>query len=251
MALKSLNFTLLVVTLGSETLSELADELNKRRLMAPEFFAQTPMVIDITDESLNIDFLQLRKTVEESSFFLTGITGNISEYQKQQASQHAIPVLHSSARRTVNKTVTEEVKQLSTTNTNQVNDVLEVSEQLLTDSDFPISEVKTKVHVGRVRSGQQIYAKESDLVISGDVGAGAEVIADGNIHIYGVLRGKALAGAMGNTNAAIFCQTLQPELVSIAGVYKLSETLPEKIWSTSCAVFLENQKLVFSNLNKI
>ena len=113
------------------------------------------------------------------------------------------------------------------------------------------SEVKTKVHHGRVRSGQQIYAKECDLVISGDVGAGAEVIADGNIHIYGTLRGKALAGAMGNTGAAIFCTVLEPELVSIAGVYKLSETLPEDMWSTSCSVSLEDQNMVFSSLNKI
>ena len=88
-------------------------------------------------------------------------------------------------------------------------------------------------------------------MISGDVGAGAEVIADGNIHIYGTLRGKALAGAMGNTGAAIFCTVLEPELVSIAGVYKLSETLPEDMWSNSCSVSLEDQNMVFSSLNKI
>ena len=241
MTLKSLNFTLLVVNLEDETLLVLADELNKKRLMAPDFFTQTPMVVNINDQTLNIDFLKLQNTVEENGFFLAGITGHISEQQKQQAAKQSIAVLHSS------------IKQLSKkANTEQEQAISKLDENLTTQANETVTlGVKPKVHVGRVRSGQQIYAKESDLVINGDVGAGAEVIADGSIHIYGTLRGKALAGAMGNTNAAIFCQTLQSELVSIAGVYKLSEALSEDVWSTSCSVFLEEQKLVFSNLNKI
>lgn len=242
MTLKSLNFTLLVVNLEEETLLPLADELNRKRLMAPDFFAQTPMVVNIDNEALNIDFLKLQNTVEENGFFLAGITGNISEVQKQQAAQCSIAVLHSSRKPAIKKVVVDEKQSVS-----KQDSVISVESEELTS----FNDVKAKVHIGRVRSGQQIYAKESDLVISGDVGAGAEVIADGSIHIYGTLRGKALAGAMGNTNAAIFCQTLQPELVSIAGVYKLSEALPDNAWSTSCSVFLEDQKLVFSNLNKI
>tara|TARA_R110001583_G_scaffold11613_9_gene52210 strand:- start:5435 stop:6169 length:735 start_codon:yes stop_codon:yes gene_type:complete len=244
MTLKSLNFTLLVVNLDSETLSDLADELNKRRLMAPEFFALTPMVVNIAETSLNIDFLQLQHIVEEHGFILTGITGKVSELQKQAASKYSIAVLHGSKRQIVKAEPTEQTLEQTADSTK------EGTETPQNDS-FVACEVKTKVHNGRVRSGQQIYAKESDLVISGDVGAGAEVIADGNIHIYGTLRGKALAGAMGNTGAAIFCTVLEPELVSIAGVYKLSETLPEDMWSTSCSVSLEDQNMVFSSLNKI
>ncbi|MEL0658283.1 septum site-determining protein MinC [Psychromonas arctica] len=247
MTLKSLNFTLLVVNLESETLSELADELNKRRLMAPEFFAQTPMVVNIVESSLNIDFLQLQQTVEEHGFILTGITGKVSEQQKDQASKYSIAVLHGSKRQIVK---TAPAEQKSEQDADSTADIKESTEATPEESFVP-GEVKTKVHNGRVRSGQQIYAKECDLVISGDVGAGAEVIADGNIHIYGTLRGKALAGAMGNTGAAIFCTVLEPELVSIAGVYKLSETLPEDMWSTSCSVSLEDQNMVFSSLNKI
>jgi len=247
MTLKSLNFTLLVVNLESETLSELADELNKRRLMAPEFFAQTPMVVNIVESSLNIDFLQLQQTVEEHGFILTGITGKISEQQKDQASKHSIAVLHGSKRQIVKTAPIEQKPEQDVDSTAESKEITEVTPE----ESFVPGEVKTKVHNGRVRSGQQIYAKECDLVISGDVGAGAEVIADGNIHIYGTLRGKALAGAMGNTGAAIFCTVLEPELVSIAGVYKLSETLPEDMWSTSCSVSLEDQNMVFSSLNKI
>ena len=243
MTLKSLNFTLLVVNLESETLSVLADELNKKRLMAPEFFAQTPMVVHINNETLNIDFLKLQNTVEENGFFLAGITGHISEQQKQQAAKQSIAVLHSSKKQLTKKMNVEQELVITKP---------DMSLTSQTDEDVILfKDAKPKIHVGRVRSGQQIYAKESDLVISGDVGAGAEVIADGSIHIYGALRGKALAGAMGNINAAVFCQTMQPELVSIAGVYKLSEALPEQVWGSACSIFLEDQKLVFSNLNKI
>lgn len=251
MALKSLNFTLLVVNLDSETLSVLADELNKKRLMAPEFFAQTPMVVNIAVASLNIDFLQLQHTVEEHGFILTGITGKVSEQQKQQASQCSIAVLHSSKKQTVNtKAIAQTPEQLEEAVV-QIETIKEVIETEPTTPAFVSNSIKTKVHIGRVRSGQQIYAKECDLVISGDVGAGAEVIADGNIHIYGSLRGRALAGATGNTGATIFCQNLLPELISIAGVYKLSEGVPENMWSASCAVSLEEQDVVFSSLNKI
>jgi len=249
MALKSLNFNLLVVNLDSEVLFELADELNKRRLMAPEFFALTPMVVNIETESLNIDFAQLQQTVEEHGFILTGITGSISEQQKIQASEHSIAVLHGSKRQVI-KTVTKDAVPVTESKL-EVKENLEISNVDNTDAAFEVHEVKTKMHIGRVRSGQQIYAKETDLIISGDVGAGAEVIADGNIHIYGTLRGKALAGAMGDTSTAIFCSVLEPELVSIAGVYKLSEAVPEGIWSTSCSVTLKDQDMVFSSLNKI
>jgi septum site-determining protein MinC len=242
MTLKSLNFTLLVVNLDNETLSELVDELHKKQLMAPDFFSQAPMVVNITHSSLDIDFLKLREVVEANGFLLTGITGNISAQQKQKANQCSVAVLHSSQRQAFNTELSEQQRHKK---------VNKVDPVIAEPTELALYENRTKVHIGRVRSGQQIYAKEADLVVSGDVGAGAEVIADGNIHIYGTLRGKALAGAMGNINAAIFCQTLQPELVSIAGVYKLSDTLPEGIWSKACSVFLEDQNMVFTRLNKI
>ncbi|MDO9196071.1 septum site-determining protein MinC [Rhodoferax sp.] len=74
-----------------------------------------------------------------------------------------------------------------------------------------------------LRSGQKIYARGADLVVLAMVNQGAEVVADGNIHVYAPLRGKAMAGASGNTNARIFSLCLEPELISIAGVYRTSE----------------------------
>ena len=83
--------------------------------------------------------------------------------------------------------------------------------------------IKTLLIEKPVRSGQKIYARGADLVIMAMVNRGAEVIADGNIHIYGALRGKAMAGAKGDTTARIFTLSLEPELVSIAGVYRTTE----------------------------
>jgi septum site-determining protein MinC len=85
---------------------------------------------------------------------------------------------------------------------------------------------RTRLVTTPVRSGVQIYARGADLVVTAAVGAGAEIVADGNIHVYGPLRGRALAGASGDTEARIFCNRLEAELVSIAGHYLVSEQIP-------------------------
>src|SRR5206468_5302718 len=86
--------------------------------------------------------------------------------------------------------------------------------------------VKSRLIMQPVRSGTQIYARSTDLVVTAPVSAGAEIMADGNIHVYAALRGRALAGADGDVEARIFCSRLEAELVSIAGRYLVSEQLP-------------------------
>src|SRR5260221_653284 len=78
-----------------------------------------------------------------------------------------------------------------------------------------------------VRSGTQIYARGTDLIVTAAVSPGAELVADGNIHVYGTLRGRALAGARGDASARIFCSRLEAELISIAGRYLVSEQIPQ------------------------
>lgn len=94
-----------------------------------------------------------------------------------------------------------------------------------------------------VRSGQQLYAEGCDLTVLSTVGAGAEVISDGSIHIYGTLRGRALAGAQGNTEARIFCRDFRAELVAIAGHYKVLDDIPEKLRGKAVQIWLENDQL--------
>lgn len=104
----------------------------------------------------------------------------------------------------------------------------------------------TRVVTQPVRGGQQVYAA-GDLIVLAPVQAGAEVLADGHIHIYAPLRGRALAGVQGNAEARIFCQSLEAELISVAGRYRTAEELrklPE--WSQSVQVNLQGDALVLS-----
>jgi len=94
-----------------------------------------------------------------------------------------------------------------------------------------------------VRSGQQVYARETDLIVMGQVGAGAEVIADNHIHIYGALRGRALCGVAGNTDARIFCQSLEAELVSVAGNFRVLESIPEDLRGKPAQIWLDQERL--------
>lgn len=99
------------------------------------------------------------------------------------------------------------------------------------------------VQAAPVRSGQQVYADNRDLTVLTAVGAGAEVIADGSIHIYGPLRGRALAGAQGNESARIFCREFHAELVAVAGHYKVLEDIPKDLRGKPVQVWLEGQEL--------
>ena len=94
-----------------------------------------------------------------------------------------------------------------------------------------------------IRSGQQIYAEQRDLTILATVGAGAEVISDGSIHIYGALRGRALAGARDNEKARIFCREFHAELVAIAGHYKVMEDIPADLRGKAVQVWLDNGQI--------
>jgi septum site-determining protein MinC len=104
------------------------------------------------------------------------------------------------------------------------------------------------VHISPVRSGQQVYAQNRDLTVCATVGAGAEVIADGSIHIYGALRGRALAGASGLATARIFCRDFNAELVAIAGTYKVLEEIPKQLIGKPVQIWLENDSLRIEEL---
>jgi len=100
-----------------------------------------------------------------------------------------------------------------------------------------------------LRSGQQVYARDADLIVLGLVSHGAEVIADGHIHVYGALRGKAIAGARGFAEARIFAHSLEAELLSIAGIFRTSEKgLPAEVQAKPAQVRLEGDKLVMEAL---
>lgn len=106
-----------------------------------------------------------------------------------------------------------------------------------------------KIQRAAVRSGQQLYAEHCDLTVMNTVGAGAEVIADGSIHVYGCLRGRALAGAQGNTEARIFCRDFHAELVAIAGRYKVLDDVPAELRGQAVQVWLEQDQIKIAALS--
>jgi len=103
-------------------------------------------------------------------------------------------------------------------------------------------------HEGAVRSGQQVYARERDLIVTGAIANGAEVIADGHIHIYGSLRGRAMAGAQGDEKVRIYVSDFRAELVAIAGHYRVFEQIPKDLEGQAVQCWLDGEKLMIARL---
>jgi septum site-determining protein MinC len=106
----------------------------------------------------------------------------------------------------------------------------------------PVPSVALQQH-GSIRTGQQVYARGADLVVVGAVANGAEALADGNVHVYGSLRGRAFAGALGDKATRIFCSEFRAEIVSIAGHYRVFEELPQEFAGRAVQIWLEHDKL--------
>jgi len=127
--------------------------------------------------------------------------------------------------------------------------IREVVHEVIREVAVPGEAVRTLVVDKPLRSGQRIYAKGGDLVVLALVNHGAEVIADGHIHVYAPLRGKAIAGARGNTEARIFAASMEAELISIAGIYRTTENpLPDTVQGKPAQIRLEGEKLVMEAL---
>lgn len=112
----------------------------------------------------------------------------------------------------------------------------------------PAQPVAALQHHRSVRTGQQVYAQGRDLVVVGAVANGAEILADGNIHVYGTLRGRAFAGALGDKTTRIFCSEFRAEIVSIAGHYRVFEELPDEFAGRAVQIRLEQDRLQITAL---
>ncbi|MDO7083827.1 septum site-determining protein MinC [Pseudocolwellia sp. AS88] len=230
--LKGTNFTLSVIQIENNDLTLLDAQLKSKIAQAPQFFHCAPVVVDIKALETFTDFVNLKQIIENNNFVLVGICGHSSAEQKKAVQEAGLAIVNKGS---VQKIAKEPAKV--------------VQQEVPTPIESTVIEnVPTKVVKGQIRSGQQIYAKNTDLIIMGSVGNGAEVIADGNIHVYGTIRGRAIAGASGQSESKIFCQNLQAELVSIAGVYMLNEQLKEHANLPQC-IQVEDQQIIFNQLN--
>ena len=226
--LKGTTFTISVLHLSDGNPDRIRQLLEAKVAQAPQFFNCAPLVLNVERLSEIPDFEQLRELVESEDFVLVGITGARDEAMKTAAKAAGLAVMVSGKSRKADPEPAAPAP-----------DPVEAA---------PVAPVQapmepSKVHVGPVRSGQQIYAAGTSLVVLGSVSPGAEVIADDSIHIYGALRGRAIAGAKGNPKARIYCQQLQAELLSIAGTFQLSDALPAGLIQEPVHIRLDNEQL--------
>lgn len=231
--LKGSLFPLSVLHCTDLNAATLGPLLKAKLAQAPGFFYQAPIVLNLQDCQDLPDFIELKRLFIELKLVLVGVTAANANV-KTAAQQAGLAVLQA-GKTAQAKPITSEAEP----KTAAVKIASASSQQAMMDS---------KVVEQTVRSGQQIYAKGADLIIKGAVGAGAEVIADGNIHIYGSLRGKAIAGANGDTSKRIYCYNMQAELVSVAGNYWLSESLQGEFWGKPACIKLQDETLVISEL---
>jgi septum site-determining protein MinC len=212
--LKGRNFTLSVLHLAQNDIAKSIDFIQEKVAQAPTFFASAPVVINIEHIKEDLDFHQLKTGILKAGMVPVGITGTRDKRTQTLAIDAGFAVMTASN----------------------------------SPTQAPVPLTPAKVIRTPIRSGQQIYAKNSDLVVLNHVSAGAEVIADGSIHIYGSLRGRAIAGASGQQQAKIICHDLQSELISIAGNYWLSDQIDEQYWQKKVMLSYDEDTLHIEHL---
>lgn len=230
---KGSSFTLSVLHLKTSELADIRADLIKKVAQAPDFFYLVPVVVSIEQLACPIDYQAVKTLLEELNFTFVGFTGAVAKEQRKLIRELGFSFVNTAKVNTAEKPAI--AQESAATETKIITAAAEC--HLYTD----------KVHRGQIRSGQQIYAKDQNLVVIGSVSAGAEVIADGNIHVYGSLRGRAIAGATGHHKAQIYCQNLEAELVSINGHYWLSESM-EQHWGSPAYIHLTDSELTSSKL---
>lgn len=231
---KSASLTVPVLSLSGNDLQQIEQQISEKVAQAPEFFRNSPLLLDLQKlnaQNLTLEIDAVVLLLREQGFLPIGVRGG-NDAQNQQALALKLPVhsLHSTSSANIPKPA---AKTLS----------VPVEETPPTAAQT----VENKLITQPVRSGQRVYAK-GDLIITATVSAGAEIIAEGNIHVYGSLRGRALAGVLGDVHSRIFCSDLQAELISIAGIYQLSEDLRKYPLHVPVQISLDNQTLVIKEI---
>lgn len=222
--LKGSLFTLTVLHLREVDHPTIAGYLAEKVRQAPGFFRNTPVVIDLETlpAGITLDFTGLHTLLRAQGLIPVGVRHGSHELQAA-AVLAGLPILPDSRSTTTGKK---------------------------SDKGEQAPLRRSKIVTQPVRSGQQIYAPDGDLILLGAISAGAEVLADGNIHSYGPLRGRALAGVKGDIEARIFCLSLEAELVAIAGHYRVIEQLDEAQRGKPVQLYLSEDRLIIEPLSR-
>ncbi len=256
-------YPLTAIQLISNNLSAIEQQLEQKIKQAPKFFLNAPIVIDLNKMNQNfpIDFNKLKDLLQAKQLIPVGIKGGslehitaaiaagfavIQDNQKQDNQKQMDP------KESGTQGAEEAKENTAETSAARENSGKESTKESCNNADSSIPEEivnarvygsNTKIIHEPVRSGQQIYARNGDLIVLAPVSHGSELLADGNIHVYGPLRGRALAGVTGDTKTHIFCQSIEAELISIAGQYKISEDIDETLLETAVDIYFEDERL--------
>jgi septum site-determining protein MinC len=229
--LKGASFTLPVIRLLRPDMDAVEAELTRKVRQAPAFFEHTPVVIELgalPADDADVSFPELVGLLRGLGLIPVGVRGG-SASQHEAAKAMELAIL-SDAMRGRQPGAAEGVP-LELPITGKAEDTqlgIETGSHLV---DRP------------VRSGQRVYAAGGDLTVLAPVNSGAELLADGNIHVYAPMRGRAIAGLHGDTKARIFCADLQAELISVAGHYRVSDSIPADLKGRRVQVFLDHELL--------
>jgi len=217
--LKGGMFTLTTIQLINNDLDDLYHQLDEKIKQAPNFFHYAPIILDVhrVPQQERLELSSLIFQLKNKKLIPIGLKGALKEL-KETAIQVGLAIFSDGKVPTTEETTSS------------------------TSSD-PKRHTPSKLVTQPVRSGQQIYVPGGDLIVCGPVSNGAELLADGHIHVYGSMRGRALAGVMGDKDAMIFCSSLEAELISIAGQYRLSDDLKDASWKQSVCIQLQEDRL--------
>ncbi|WP_017799818.1 septum site-determining protein MinC [Winslowiella toletana] len=226
--LKGSSFTLSVVHLHHTQPEVVRQALQDKIDQAPAFLKNAPVVLNVATLSGEVNWKQMQQAVISTGLRIIGVSGCKDESLKRMIARAGLPVL------------AEGKEQKKAAEAAPLIQAVQPLENLV---------AKTRVVNTPVRSGQQIYARNADLIVTNSVSAGAELVADGNIHIYGMMRGRALAGASGDRECQIFCTSLSAELVSIAGEYWMMDQIPAEFFGKASRLCLKEGAITIQTLN--
>lgn len=255
--LKSATLTLVAVVLKTADVAALREELASRFADTPDLFDQEPVVIDVSalrESNAAINFPALMAALRRHGMVPVAVKGGSAAQTEaglaaglgEAPDSPAPPPRTEPLVRTV-EVVKEVIKEVPVVR--EVEVVKEVIREVVKEAPGGSGAMPTMVIDRPLRSGQQVYAKGCDLVVLSAVNNGAEIIADGHIHVYAPLRGRAIAGARGKTDARIFTTCLEPELVAIAGIYRTTELpIPDEVLGKPAQIRLVGEKLVMEPL---
>ena len=237
--LRGANFNLLVLRLMDHRPEAVVPAIGDQFRRAPGFLRFAPIVLGLSDIQVppnEVDFPGLIQGLRELEIMPIGTTGGTAEMRNAALSFGLPPV-----RSVGGKEADEDI----TAPTPQAGDATQAAPPPPPPIAKPAAARSTMVVEQPVRAGQRIWAEGADLIITSTVNAGAEVIADGNIHVYGALRGRAIAGGANNMEARVFALNFDPELVSIAGFYAVREGFPAAQIGKAMQVRLVGERMRF------